>query len=149
MCPCDSVRNKDIILPQQQETARCQGFLFPPSPVQAPVATVGTNEARCENCCRLSYSIELYRAAPLRRVSAPDTGSCPHQRPHSGGHSVRAAPSPSQHPAPAPACCQHGVNIAAVMSTNIAAVMSTINIKCWVTTNKWKVFFLFSRMYST
>ena len=75
MYPCDSARNKDISCPgQQQETARLPVFPVSPQSVQA---TVGTNEARCENCCWLELIATELR---LSSVSAPDTGSCRHQR---------------------------------------------------------------------
>ena len=117
-------RNKDIICPQQQETARCQGFLFPPSPVQAPVATVGTNEARCENCCWLELAIQSCASPPCLRT----------------GHRQLPAPAPAQRRTLSPRCSvpqsTPGTS-SGLLSTwgqhsssevNIAAVMSTINI---------------------
>ena len=134
MCPCDSAVIKTLSAPAAGDST-LPGFPVSPRPVQAPVATVGTNEARCENCCWLEpgyTELQSCASPPCLRT----------------GHRQLPAPAPAQRRTLSPRCsvpqstpgtssgllstwCQHSssdVNKHSSSEVNIAAVMSTINI---------------------
>ena len=117
---------KTLSAPSSRRQHAASVSCFPP-PSAGTVATVGTNEARCENCCWLELAIQSY--IELRLSACLRTG-----------HRQLPAPAPAQRRTLSPRCsvpqstpgtssgllstwCQHNSS-----DVNIAAVMSTINI---------------------